>query len=396
MRDPSRLANLRIARVGAREANVVADRTIEQEVVLHHDAELPAILAQPQRRQVLSIDQDSSLRGPVERHHQPDEGALPRAARAHQRRRRAGGGVEGNVAQHRCAGIVLEAHVIERDIAVQLGNLTAPRILGVLRSHLPQLANAVEPGERLADLRADRCDLHQRRRHQPDEEDVHHEVAERHRAGENGVAAEHDQQHPHSAHDHGREGAHRRDAGDGCGNVAEETVYTLREHDALAPLRRVDLHGAHAAQRFAESAGHLRLDPAALPEDRSETGEGERHHAAERQEDDERDRRELPVQPEQHPERDRGREQTADELHQTGTDQIPDPFCIVHDAGDQHAALRGIEVGDREAEHVRFDRLAHVGDRALRRNADDLRQRESRPRLNQRRDAHGDGEHRQQ
>ena len=40
----------------------------------------------------------------------------------------------------------------------------------IFRRHLADLANAIEPGERFAHLRADRRDLHERHRHQSDEE----------------------------------------------------------------------------------------------------------------------------------------------------------------------------------------------------------------------------------
>ncbi len=76
-----------------------------------------------------------------------------------------------------------------------------------------------------------------------------------------------------------------------------------------------------------------------------------------------------------------GGDEAADKLHQPGADQIPDAFGVGHDARHQHAGLGGIEVADRQAQDVRLHALAHVGDRALRRHAEDLRQREpaSRP-----------------
>ena len=55
-----------------------------------------------------------------------------------------------------------------------------------------QLADAIEAGERFADLRADRRDLHDRRGHQAGEEDVVDEVAERHAAVEDRAAADDD------------------------------------------------------------------------------------------------------------------------------------------------------------------------------------------------------------
>ena len=63
----------------------------------------------------------------------------------------------------------------------------------------------------------------------------------------------------------------------------------------------------------------------------------------------------------------------AGELHQAGADEVPDAFGVGHDARDQHAGLRRVEVADRQAHDVRLDVLAHVGDRALRRDAEHLR-----------------------
>ena len=49
------------------------------------------------------------------------------------------------------------------------------------------------PCERLAELRADRRELDDRHRHQRREGEIHEEIADRHRAGANRVAA--DQHH---------------------------------------------------------------------------------------------------------------------------------------------------------------------------------------------------------
>jgi hypothetical protein len=91
--------------------------------------------------------------------------------------------------------LVLEVHVLERDVAIDLA-----RRLAQQRPRRPpsrivaDLADAVEPGERFADLRADVGDLDQRGDHHADEEDVHDEIAERHGAGEDRAPAhDHDQ-----------------------------------------------------------------------------------------------------------------------------------------------------------------------------------------------------------
>ena len=130
-------------------------------------------------------------------------------------------------------GDVLEADVLERDVARR------PRAIGVallvlliLRRRLPDLADAIEPGERLAHLRPDRRDLHQRRRHQPDEEDVHDEIAERHRAADDRASADDDHEHADHADDHRRRGADRRRPGDRRRDVLEQPLDPVARRSA--------------------------------------------------------------------------------------------------------------------------------------------------------------------
>src|SRR3954468_16992443 len=91
VRDVADAADLFERRVGAAVLDVVGDGTVEQEIVLEHDAELRAIVAQPDRREVRAVHEHAPFVGPVERHHQADQRALARPARPDQRRRRAGG-----------------------------------------------------------------------------------------------------------------------------------------------------------------------------------------------------------------------------------------------------------------------------------------------------------------
>ena len=84
------------------------------------------------------------------------------------------------------------------------------------------------------------------------------------------------------------------------------------------------------------------------------------------------------------------------ELHEAGADQVPDAFGVGHDARDQDAGLRRVEVADRQPRDVRLDPAPHVGDRALRGHAEHLRQREGRDRLDERRGAGRQRERHQQ
>ncbi len=62
----------------------------------------------------------------------------------------------------------------------------------------------------------------------------------------------------------------------------------------------------------------------------------------------------------------------ADQLHQAGANQIAQPIRVVHDARNEHAGLGRIEVTHRQPHDVRLHALAHLGDCALRRDAENL------------------------
>ena len=119
------------------------------------------------------------------------------------------------------------------------------------------------------------------------------------------------------------------------------------------------------------NSGRSRLKASAMPPPKTRQG-------------DDRGERQPPVQIEQVRERrDRG-DDAAGELDQAGADEIPDPFGVVHDAREQLARLRRVEVADRQPGDVLLDLPPHVGDGALRRHAEHLRQGEGRDRLHQR------------
>ncbi len=67
-------------------------------------------------------------------------------------------------------------------------------------------------------------------------------------------------------------------------------------------------------------------------------------------------------------------------------DQVPNPFRVLHDAGEQHAGLGGIEVAERKPRDVGVDAYAHVGNGALGRHAQHLGVRKRRHGLDERGD----------
>ena len=64
---------------GFRESDVFPNRAVEEEIVLHDDAEELAVIAQLQIDEVLPVHLHVATERPIEGHHQPDQRALARA-----------------------------------------------------------------------------------------------------------------------------------------------------------------------------------------------------------------------------------------------------------------------------------------------------------------------------
>ena len=114
VRDSADAFDIRTRRVRRAVPDVVGDGAVEEEVVLQHDAEMAAIVGQPQGHQIAAVHADDTPVRPVERHDEADERALARPGRSDQRRGRPGRRRERDVLQHRHAGVVLEPHVRRR------------------------------------------------------------------------------------------------------------------------------------------------------------------------------------------------------------------------------------------------------------------------------------------
>ena len=170
----------------------------------------------------------------------------------------------------------------------------------------------------------------------------------------------------------------------------------LGKDNLFAFFGRVALDHANAAERFGQPAGDLGVDLAPLAKQRPQLAEGVRHAAAEQTQHDDGDDRQLPVEIKENADSDDRREDTADQLHEPGPHQVPDALGIAHDARQQHAGLRRIEVADWQPHDVRLDPFPHVSNGALRRHAEYLGIQERRDRLHRRCDAAGNGNRQQQ
>ena len=159
-------------------------------------------------------------------------------------------------------------------------------------------------------------------------------------AVEDGTSTDEDKDDADHADNNSREGRDPSDARHGPRDVAKQPVRSACEHDLLAFLRRVGLDDANAAQRLSQTAGDFCVDLTALAEERPQPVKGERHRAPKRAESQQRDRGQSPVQVEEHTQRNHCRYQTADELHQSGSDEISNALSVGHDARDEYAGLR--------------------------------------------------------
>ena len=137
------------------ERDVVDDGTVEQEIVLEYDAQVAPVVAQANLCQVMARHEDPATLRLTERHDQRDQGALSRPARSHQSRGRALPCDEAHALENGDSLAILEPDILESDVAIQRREGSQHVIPGVLGWHAHDLADAVEPGERLADLRAD-------------------------------------------------------------------------------------------------------------------------------------------------------------------------------------------------------------------------------------------------
>ena len=156
---------------GAAEGDGVGHRAGEHGALLRHQRHRLAQFAGPQVRQVAAIQQHPAALGGVEAQQQRKQGALACAGGAHQGHHLPRFHLQAEVAQHRLARLIAEAHLLE-------GQLTGhrPEGLGVgpirrlhrLALDLPQplerglpLLEFVEVGGEVAD----RIDQHQQGRH---------------------------------------------------------------------------------------------------------------------------------------------------------------------------------------------------------------------------------------
>jgi hypothetical protein len=200
----------------------------------------------------------------------------------------------------------------------------------------------------------------------------------------------------YDAHQHRRREAHQRCGREGPQYVIEQPLHAAGEDLGFARFGMIALHHAHAAERFRQPAGHVRVDLAALAENRADLGEGHLHDVGERQDERRGEARHRRTDGHQHAQRDQRRHQSAHEIQEAGSDQIAHALDVGHDARDQHSAFVRVVIGHREQADVLLHFLAELRDEPLAGFREQLRQGERGDALDQGRAHDGQHEWRQQ
>ena len=196
-----------------------------------------------------------------------------------------------------------------------------------------------------------------------------------HFVGDDLMAAD---EHHHRADRADEERGHRAGGGDRphrADDEVEQLPRALAENLLLMLLGGVGLDDADAGEAFRQPPGDVAIHLAALLEHRTRGRERPEHDSGEGEERQEDHRRQTRAEMEEEERREAGRDDAAEDLREPGADEIADSFGVVHDARDEHAGLGRVEVADRQALHVLLQPRAQIGDRALRGDAEDLRER---------------------
>ncbi len=117
LREPRRLLDLLVGRVGPAEGEVLAHGRREEERVLRDHADLAAQRVERHVAHVGAVDRHAPALDVVEARDQRRERRLPGAGVADQRDRLPGLELEVDVVQHRPRGVVAEGHALEADAA---------------------------------------------------------------------------------------------------------------------------------------------------------------------------------------------------------------------------------------------------------------------------------------
>ena len=170
---------------------------------------------------------------------------------------------------------------------------------------------------------------------------------------------------PDHSHEQAGGKAHDRCGGQGFHHVVQQATHAAGEDSFFALFRVISLDHAHPAQRLREASCHFGVDLSPLAKngtDRSECLVQRDGKAKQKAECQQRHHR---ADAEEHDHRNAGGEQPADQVDQSGPQQVPHAFDIAHDARNQRAGLVRIVERNRKVRDVRLHLLTKFRDQTL-------------------------------
>src|SRR5919205_505517 len=378
LRRARRGLELLVARVGLGEAQVVADRRVEQVRLLRDEADRPGQGAEGEVAHVDPVDRHAPGGRVVQPGDEIAERRLARAGLPHHRHARAGRDREVDaVERRRPVRVVAERDVLEAHVAAHRRRVEHDGVLPVedVDLEVEVLEDAVEEGQRALDVQADaeqRLQREEEPRLQGGEGD-HGADRDRLAAGGDALPGEpvdergHDREgHLHGGHApapghpraHLEVGELRRLDGEAVGQLGR-APHRLAEQDAADAQRLLDERGD-----VREPALALGGDPLALAADAAREPDEERQQ---RQRED----GEPPVEREHRHDGGDHRGDAGDDRGGGARHHVLHAADVVGDPRLHLAGARAREEGERQPLQVAVDRRAQVMHDAL---ADDVRQ----------------------
>ena len=169
VRHPRDLLDAAAVRALVAAGDVLGDGAGEEQVALHHVADLRAVVLLVDHAHVVAVDRELAFGGRVEADEQLGERRLSRAAAADDRDQLAGLDVQADVFQHvrRFVAAIAEIDVLEPDVALQIGQHHARRqVLGLLLGFdVEHVAQALHRDGGVVQLAPQSHQPHQRRQH---------------------------------------------------------------------------------------------------------------------------------------------------------------------------------------------------------------------------------------
>ncbi len=159
----------------------------------------------------------------------------------------------------------------------------------------------------------------------------------------------------------------------------------LREDPRFVALGAIGLDDPDSAHPFREPPDDRPHRLAPLLEQRARRVERPEEDDGEDDDAAEDDPGQPHIEVEEDARHDRGGDEAAEKLEQTGPDEIADAFRVVDDPRNDGAGLGAVEIRHRQSLHVILQPPAQLGDGALRGHAEDLRQCVTRERRDDRR-----------